>query len=162
MKRFSMFATMLALCFVMVACGNNKKEEKKSVKEQFEYYEDALMKAAIEEDDAKGEKLMAEFILWYGGLNEADTAKADELLEESWLSEAFAEDEEIESVEEQFEYFESAIMEAAIAEDDAQGEQLLIEFIAWYGGLDEYDTAEVDALLEESWLGECLEAAFAE
>ncbi len=157
-----MFATMLALCFVMVACGNNKKEEKKSVKEQFEYYEDALMKAAIEEDDAKGEKLMAEFILWYGGLNEADTAKADELLEESWLSEAFAEDEEIESVEEQFEYFESAIMEAAIAEDDAQGEQLLIEFIAWYGGLDEYDTAEVDALLEESWLGECLEAAFAE
>lgn len=53
-------------------------------------------------------------------------------------------------------------MKAAIAEDDAQGEQLLIEFIAWYGGLDEYDTAEVDALLEESWLGECLEAAFAE
>ena len=56
----------------------------------------------------------------------------------------------------------AALMKASIAEDDAKDEQLLSEFIAWYGGLDEYDTAEVDALLEESWLGECLEAAFAE
>lgn len=56
----------------------------------------------------------------------------------------------------------AALMKAAIAEDDAQGEKLMLEFVAWYGGLDEYDTAEVDALLEESWLGECLEAAFAE
>lgn len=103
MKRFSMFATMLALCFVMVACGNKKKEEeKKSVKEQFEYYEDALMKAAIAEDDAKGEKLMLEFIAWYDGLNEADTAEADALLEESWLSEAFAEDEEYYDEEEYY------------------------------------------------------------
>lgn len=155
MKRFSMYATMLALSLVMIACGNKKKSKAKSVEQQFEYYEDSMLKAAIAEDDAKGEKLMAEFILWYGNLNETDTAKVDALLEESWLSEALAE-EEIESVEEQFEYYENALLQAAMEDDDATGEQLMSEFLAWYVSLDEYDTAEVDALIENSWLSEAL------
>ena len=97
-----MFATTLALCFVMVACGSKpKEEEKKSVEAQFEHYEDALLEAVKTDDSDKYYKLMSEFDAWYNGLNEADTAKADALIGDSWLwMELYEEGEEYE--EEQF------------------------------------------------------------
>lgn len=88
MRRFSMFATTLALCFAMVACGSQQKEkeeEEKSAEAKYEYYEEAILEAIITDDSAKYKKFMSEFTTWYDGLNAEDTAKVDALIADSWM-----------------------------------------------------------------------------
>lgn len=152
--------SLLLAAALLVACGGeNKKEEEKSVDAQIEYFEDVIMKAAIAEDDAKGEQLMMEFFAWYGGLNEADKAKADALLEESWLGQAleqgFAEMEEEDdlgcggTVGELAEYYNSSMLDALNNGDAEAFVAIMEEGDAWYESLDEVGRQVADNITAE-------------
>ena len=76
MKRF--FISMCAaLCVVLVACSGN------SVQSKYEYFEKEFAEALEDDNDAKGERITAEFLEWYVELSKADKRVVDDLIMDS-------------------------------------------------------------------------------
>lgn len=57
----------------------------------FEAYEEALLEAAMDEDEDAASEIMIEFLGWYGELNAEDTEFVDSLIEESEIMTAMVE-----------------------------------------------------------------------
>lgn len=81
MKKFLLGLFAVVLSVALISCTS--KEEK--VKEKLDYFEKNIVKAAMNEDDAKGERLMEEFFEWYDELDDEEMKIADKMLEESAL-----------------------------------------------------------------------------
>lgn len=81
MKRFLFSLLAVVISVAMVSCTS--KEEK--IKEKLDYFEKNIVKAAMDEDDVKGERLMEEFFEWYDELDDEEMKIADKMLEESAL-----------------------------------------------------------------------------
>lgn len=76
MKRF--FISMCAaLCVVLVACSGD------SVQSKYEYFEKNFAEALEDDNDAKGERITAEFLEWYVELSKADRRVVDDLIMDS-------------------------------------------------------------------------------
>lgn len=76
MKRF--FISMCAaLCVVLVACSGD------SVQSKYEYFEKNFAEALEDDNDAKGERITAEFLEWYVELSKADKRVVDDLIMDS-------------------------------------------------------------------------------
>lgn len=76
MKRF--FISMCAtLCVVLVACSSN------GVQSKYEYFEKNFAEALEDDNDAKGERITAEFLEWYVELSKADKRVVDDLIMDS-------------------------------------------------------------------------------
>ena len=84
------------------------------MKEKLDYFEKNIVEAFMDENDAKGERLMEEFFEWYDGLDKEETKIADEMLEESTLGLLL-----IGGLEEAFdEAFDEAFMDDDWSDDD--------------------------------------------
>ena len=76
MKRF--FISMCAaLCVVLVDCSSN------GVQSKYEYFEKNFAEALEDDNDAKGERITAEFLEWYVELSKADKRVVDDLIMDS-------------------------------------------------------------------------------
>ena len=110
MKRFLLGLFAVVLSVSVISCTS--KEEK--VKEKLDYFEKNIVEAFMDENDAKGERLMEEFFEWYDGLDKEEMKIADEMLEESTLGLLL-----IGGLEEAFdEAFDEAFMDDDWSDDD--------------------------------------------